>query len=209
MVSDCGVYAITNISTGKHYIGSAVNIQRRWKQHRNELTSGSHHSSKLQRSWNKYGPEKFEFSVILICAQADLLMYEQICMDFFKVVKNGYNILPSAGSNLGQKRTPEFKMKMSSIVRERSGHAHMHTPEARAKARAANIGKSKSLETRARMSMSASKNSNAQLHTKEAIAKRAASHVGGRRSSETKERMSIAAKAVWAKRRENKEDIHG
>ena len=209
MDKNCGVYAITNNRTGKRYIGSAVNIQRRWKQHRNELTSGCHHNSKLQKSWNKYYPEAFEFSVILICTQADLLMYEQICMDFFDVVKNGYNILPSAGSNLGQKRTPEFKMKMSAIVRERSGYAHLHTPESRAKARIANTGKSKSLETKAKMSASASKKSNAQLHTKEAITKRAASHVGGKRSSETKERMSIAAKAVWAKRRENKEDIHG
>lgn len=39
-----GIYSILNIKTNKMYIGSAVNIGRRWARHRHMLRHGAHHS---------------------------------------------------------------------------------------------------------------------------------------------------------------------
>lgn len=45
-----GIYAIINTKTNKHYIGSAINFEERWKRHFKDLDNGNHHSIKLQRS---------------------------------------------------------------------------------------------------------------------------------------------------------------
>ncbi len=52
------VYTIKNVINNKIYIGSAVNIKKRWHEHRNLLNNNNnnkHHSPILQNAWNKYG----------------------------------------------------------------------------------------------------------------------------------------------------------
>jgi predicted GIY-YIG superfamily endonuclease len=39
----CGVYEIAD-AFGRSYIGSSVNIYRRWEEHRRELVAGNHHA---------------------------------------------------------------------------------------------------------------------------------------------------------------------
>lgn len=39
-----GVYLITNNINGKMYIGSSINIERRWKEHLRDLRNGNHHA---------------------------------------------------------------------------------------------------------------------------------------------------------------------
>lgn len=99
-----GIYEIVNTVNGKRYIGSSVNLRKRRGEHWRDLRLGKHHSSKLQRAWNKYGEASFKFLPILTCAKSMLLFYEQQLLD---KVKPEYNILPRAGSSLGSKRTPE------------------------------------------------------------------------------------------------------
>lgn len=53
------IYFITNKINGKKYIGKTNDIERRLSRHFNELKSGSHHSHKLQRAFNKYGKDNF------------------------------------------------------------------------------------------------------------------------------------------------------
>lgn len=43
-----GIYAIHNKINGKFYIGQSVNIQYRWKQHKNALKSNKHENKHLQ-----------------------------------------------------------------------------------------------------------------------------------------------------------------
>lgn len=45
-----GIYQIRNIVNGKVYIGSAVNIERRWGMHKNRLKAGQHRNIHLQRA---------------------------------------------------------------------------------------------------------------------------------------------------------------
>lgn len=45
-----GIYGIRNNVNQKIYVGSAVNIKRRWKEHRTLLRKGAHHSRKHRAS---------------------------------------------------------------------------------------------------------------------------------------------------------------
>lgn len=104
-----GIYEIRNLVNGKRYIGSAVNFGNRWGKHLSELRRGVHHSRHLQASWSKHGLAAFEFRPIIICSKSNLLLYEQIALDYYKPE---FNIRIKAESALGVKRTPEFIEKV-------------------------------------------------------------------------------------------------
>lgn len=60
-----GVYCIENIITGADYVGATTtSFSQRWWRHRSQLRNNSHQNEALQRDWNTYGEEAFEFSVI-------------------------------------------------------------------------------------------------------------------------------------------------
>lgn len=78
-----GIYSIIHISSGKRYIGQAVNIYRRFNTHRSELNSGKHHSILLQRAWNKYGKDAFKFELLeYVTDVSKLEEREQHWMDY-------------------------------------------------------------------------------------------------------------------------------
>lgn len=101
-----GIYKIENKITNKMYIGSSKNISVRFIHHKSLLENNKHHSLHLQRAWNKYGKENFEFSIIEECSIKILLEREQYYLDFYLkaneyingisdyFIENGYNILP-------------------------------------------------------------------------------------------------------------------
>jgi len=68
---------IRNKINGKKYYGSAKNINKRWVRHKNDLNKNQHQNIKLQRAWNKYGAENFEFSIMEECEYDSLLIIEQ------------------------------------------------------------------------------------------------------------------------------------
>lgn len=61
---NCGVYKITNLSSGRFYIGSAQDIYKRRHRHFRALRAGTHHNIFLQRVYNKYGEEDFKVQYI-------------------------------------------------------------------------------------------------------------------------------------------------
>lgn len=60
------IYEILFRPEGLRYIGSTIDLKRRWRRHRNDLVRGTHHSLYLQRLWHKYGPTAFEWKVLEI-----------------------------------------------------------------------------------------------------------------------------------------------
>lgn len=110
----CGVYEIVNKVNGKRYVGSSVNIESRWANHRSQLKHGKHHSPALQRSWDKYGVDVFEWNVLIECQECDVISIEQSEIEN----KSEYNIVPVAGRNSGYRWTEEQKMAHSESKKE-------------------------------------------------------------------------------------------
>lgn len=93
-----GIYKIENTVTGSAYVGSAVNLRKRWKTHRSALRNSGKAPPKLLRAWEKYGEAAFEFSKLEACAPEKLLEREQHYID---TLKPRYNTRPVAHSNFG------------------------------------------------------------------------------------------------------------
>lgn len=88
----CGIYRIFNSKNKKMYIGSSKNIGNRWRQHINNLNKNKHHSSKLQRAWNKVKDRSvFKFEILELVKEEDLLKIEQTYIDKYDSFNNGYN----------------------------------------------------------------------------------------------------------------------
>lgn len=87
----CGVYIIRNKVNGKFYIGSSKNIWNRWQSHKYELNNGIHSNKHLQRAWNKYREENFEFDVLEFCDEEIQFQREQEYIDKYWGDKNFYN----------------------------------------------------------------------------------------------------------------------
>jgi group I intron endonuclease len=105
-----GLYAIENIVTGGWYVGSTVNLRKRWILHRTLLRAGQHHSPYLQNSWNKHGEEVFRF--VPIHVTDDKEEWVRLEQHFLDTLKPPYNVSPTANSNAGIKRSEETRARM-------------------------------------------------------------------------------------------------
>ena len=102
-MENIGIYQIENTENDKIYVGSAINIQGRWRVHKSDLNRNQHHSSYLQRAWNKYGSNSFKFTVLEAISDKSLLIKtEQKYIDF---MLPEYNMCKFAGSQLGFKNS--------------------------------------------------------------------------------------------------------
>jgi len=66
-----GVYRISNILSGRYYIGYSTNINKRFYVHRNKLKNNCHDNIFLQRAYNLDGEDKFKYDIIHICNTED------------------------------------------------------------------------------------------------------------------------------------------
>lgn len=117
-----GVYMIRNRVNGKVYVGSAaVSLKNRIRHHINALRRGDHCNSKLQNSWNKYGEQNFEFSVLAKCLPVWCIVIEQIHIQAKRASSPdfGYNLCPNAGSALGVLHSESTKKRFREIAKSR------------------------------------------------------------------------------------------
>lgn len=88
-----------HVASGRRYVGSAVRLDVRWAQHRRALRYGTA-TRYLQHAWTKHGADAFRWDVLLYCAGADLLFYEQRALDCYQ--GQLYNLCLVAGSQRGR-----------------------------------------------------------------------------------------------------------
>jgi len=133
-----GIYSITNLTNGKRYIGSAVNLRQRAYDHVSALNRNAHNSKHLQNAWNKYGEASFTFEILmLVIDKAQLIQWENHFIEERKSrnAAFGYNLCP-AQSSLGYKHTDEAKRKIKEARAKQEFSA-----ETRAKMSATRLGK--------------------------------------------------------------------
>jgi group I intron endonuclease len=147
-----GIYSIKNITSGKKYIGQAVNIERRVAKHFYELRGGRHHCGHLQHSFLKHGEQSFTHEIIEMCSKENLTCREQFWIDYYKD-RGIYNIsLTAGGSTLGTLRSAETKRKITAALTGKK-----RSPECCARISAGLLGKKRgprppfSVETREKM----------------------------------------------------------
>lgn len=117
-----GIYKIVNKVNGKYYVGSSLDIYRtphgRFYQHKSHLKTKVHYNKHLQRAWNKYGENNFNFivveNILNDIIRKELLEFEQKWLNIAKEEKNKcYNKSFTAN---GPDWNEETKRKRSELI---------------------------------------------------------------------------------------------
>lgn len=88
-----GIYKITNLENQKCYVGQAVNLADRWKQHiKRGVGADAPTRNKLYPAMMAIGVENFSFEVIEECDREQLDAREDYWQDYFKAKEFGYSI---------------------------------------------------------------------------------------------------------------------
>lgn len=117
-----GVYLIQCMISGKGYIGCSANVMSRLKTHKTDLKCGRHINIALQRAWNKYGAESFQYTILL--KTDDIFTEEKRLIALHQTFGKGYNLTPG-GEGIGAdspdvcaKRQATFKANYSEETKQ-------------------------------------------------------------------------------------------
>lgn len=109
-----GVYSIACTANGMQYIGSAVDVRRRWGNHRWALRHDRHGNPALQADWNQYGEGAFEFKMLADVPDEGIRRaIEQSYIDCVLGDARAYNRSPSSLNNRGHKYTDKQRATLS------------------------------------------------------------------------------------------------
>jgi hypothetical protein len=111
-----GIYRIRNTKDDYWYVGSATNIERRWKMHKVRLRTKSHATTKLQEAWSRDGEGVFVFEVIEeVADELDLLGREANAMSAHPMLYNSMILDPDR---------IEARLSQRKATRNRNGKAY-------------------------------------------------------------------------------------
>lgn len=132
-----GIYKITNLLTNKCYVGQSQRVKKRVAEHFRLLRLGSHTNPKLQRSYDKYGPEAFTWSLEVECDNSEELdklenAFLQGNAEFDEPAM--FNIANEAKVPMrGKRHSEKTRLQIANSKRGRVEHV---TPEYRSKLKA-------------------------------------------------------------------------
>lgn len=109
-MNQSGIYKISNAIDDRFYIGSAIDLKKRWAEHISTLRNGTHRNRHLQRFVDKYGDDNLEFEIVELCNEDVILAREQYYID---LMNPSFNLSPTAGSNKGIVFSKEVRKRMS------------------------------------------------------------------------------------------------
>ena len=148
-----GVYGLANGENGKLYVGSAGNVEVRFRKHLGQLRRGTHCNAHLQRAF-RVAPGNWVFCVLEVCDHSELASREQYWLDVLQSYdqRNGYNIMRRCYESPLRGRDAWNKGMNTGQVPWNYGQ-HMSV-ESRAKMRDAKLGTHRSDGTKDKISRS-------------------------------------------------------
>jgi group I intron endonuclease len=219
----------TNRTNGKVYIGQTRQaFSRRKSRHLWDAARNS--PCRFHAAIRKYGPEAFEFKMLVVGPAGDWLSEMEIrVIEAYNSFNKGYNDTKGGEGTLGSKarlgktHTPEARAKIAAAHRGKPGTrlGHHNTPEQNERIRQANLGKTLSAEHRAAIGAGLKGRptwNKGATHTEATKRKMSLAHTGAKRpasvgektrarllgthlSEETKRKLSEAHKRYQAKKR--------
>ena len=88
-----GIYKITEMESGKCYVGQSVDLSSRFKQHiKRGIGAETPTKNKLYPAMLSIGPENFTFEVVEECEKNQLDEREDYYQQFFHAIDYGYSI---------------------------------------------------------------------------------------------------------------------
>lgn len=200
-----GIYRIRNLVNHCRYIGSSCNVRERLHDHRNRLRRGIHNNKHLQRAFNKYGENRFEFLLIEECEESKLLEREQSYLPPEKTyralkLRGFYNAVPIAGRVTGiQFSVGEIKRRSDRMKGNQNLKGYVPSEETRRKLSMAGKkspglkGQKMKEETKRKISQT-TKGRPGRPQSEESKRKISAKATGRKVSEETRQKLSKARK---------------
>lgn len=97
-----GVYQVKNVTNGKVFLGSSLNLEGPLNRHKFMLKNGGHTNKALQKDWNEFGSDSFTFEILEVVNVKDdpnfnlkdeLTLLEQIWLENLQPFgERGYNL---------------------------------------------------------------------------------------------------------------------
>lgn len=114
-----GIYIIRNKINLKVYIGQSIELETRLIQHKSNLKKNYHKNPYLQKAFNKYGEQNFEFEILEEVSKEFLGSFENFWCNMMLSHNRdfGYNIEPT-GPNGAFRLAEETKEKISLLRKE-------------------------------------------------------------------------------------------
>ena len=66
-----GVFQVKNTANGKVLLGSSLNLDGALNGHHFMLRTGSHRNKDLQKDWNEFGADNFDFEILEVVQVRD------------------------------------------------------------------------------------------------------------------------------------------
>jgi group I intron endonuclease len=174
----CGIYKITS-PTNKVYIGSSVNIDKRWRSYKRLSCKNQ---VKLYNSLKKYGHEAHTFEILEECNFDELYRRERYYGEKFNSIgDNGLNLVLPSDGEVKAKYSDETRIKLSQLLKGERNPMYGKTKELNSF-----YGKTHTEESKQKLSKSIKKYYESNKNW----------NYGNKYSEERKAQMSLTAKSL-------------